>query len=75
MKMTPSLIDHEAFKSRFGRNQMIFIALSPPGVFDENFLINLKHLHHDLKENVPHLEAINSLINVRNTYGDKINYD
>ncbi|MBW1829295.1 MAG: MMPL family transporter, partial [Deltaproteobacteria bacterium] len=66
----PSLIDYEAFKGQFGRDQMIVIALSPPDVFDENFLISLKKLHHDLRENVPHLEDITSLINARNTYGE-----
>lgn len=66
----PSLVEYEAFKDQFGRDQMIIIALSPPKVFDLDFLNNLNKLHNDLKENVPHLEDISSLINARNTYGE-----
>jgi len=66
----PSLIDYEAFKDQFGRDQMVVIALSPPDVFDMKFLTSLKKLHDELSEKVPHLEDITSLINARNTYGE-----
>ncbi len=66
----PSLIDYKAFKDQFGRDQMIVIALSPPDVFDMDFLVSLKELHHELREKIPHLEDITSLINARNTYGE-----
>lgn len=57
----PSLIDCKAFKDQFGRDQRIVIALSPPDVFDEKFLIHLKKLHHDLEENVPTWKTLPAL--------------
>ncbi|MBW1895084.1 MAG: MMPL family transporter [Deltaproteobacteria bacterium] len=69
-KDDPSLVDYEAFKDQFGRDQMLVIALSPPDVFDMDFLAGLKKLHDELIEKVPHLEDITSLINARNTYGE-----
>jgi len=69
-KDDPSLVDYEAFKDQFGRDQMLVIALSPPNVFDMDFLTSLKNLHDELSEKVPHLEDITSLINARNTYGE-----
>jgi len=66
-----SLLDYEKFRDQFGREQMLVIALSPPDVFNKTFLENLKKLHNDLEKNAPYLEDITSLINARNTRGEK----
>ena len=67
----PILLDYEAFRDQFGRDEMAIIALEPEQVFDLNFLKKLKALHQDLKENLPYLDDITSLVNARNTYGNK----
>ena len=67
----PILLDYEAFRDQFGRDEMAIVALEPEKIFDVKFLEQLKALHHDLEENLPYLDDITSLINARNTYGNK----
>ena len=65
----PILLDYEAFRDQFGRDEMAIVALEPEKVFDIEFLKKLKALHEDLAANLPYLDDITSLINARNTYG------
>ncbi len=65
-----SLIDYNAFRDQFGRDELILIAINSHDVFDRQFLAKLKALHDELKENVPYIDEINSLINARNTRGE-----
>ncbi|MGD9010718.1 MAG: Fis family transcriptional regulator, partial [Desulfobacteraceae bacterium] len=64
-----TLVEYDAFRDQFGRDELILIAIQAPDVFDLNFLKNLKALHKDLETNVPYIEDITSLINARNTRG------
>jgi hypothetical protein len=61
------LIDCDAFRDQFGRDELILVAIQSPEVFEEDFLHRLKELHDDLAENVHYIEDITSLINARNT--------
>lgn len=70
-KNDPALTIYENFRDQFGRDEMVIIALKPEKVFELNFLNKLRNLHNDLQENVPYLEEITSLINARNTRGEK----
>lgn len=70
-KDDPTLKLYNEFRDQFGRDEMIVIAIQPTNVFDFSFLKKLKALHNDLEENVPHIMEITSLINARNTRGDK----
>ncbi|MGD9364362.1 MAG: efflux RND transporter permease subunit [Desulfobacteraceae bacterium] len=63
------LTEYDDFKSQFGRDELAIIALSPRKVFDFEFLSTLKQLHEDLRDNLPYLDDITSLINARNTRG------
>jgi len=65
----PTMLDYNAFRDQFGRDEVIIIAVKPPNVFDFKFLKKLKALHEELEENVPHVDDIISLINARNTRG------
>lgn len=65
-----TLIDYNAFRDQFGRDEMIIIAVKPPDVFDPVFLEKLQALHEELEENVPYVDDITSLINARNTRGE-----
>lgn len=71
----PILLNYEEFRDQFGRDEMAIVALSPQAadqkIFSETFLRQLKSLHDDLAQNLPYLDDITSLINGRNTYGDK----
>ena len=66
-----TLIDYNAFRDQFGRDEMIIIAIKPPDVFDPVFLEKLRALHEELEENVPYMDDITSLINARNTRGEE----
>ena len=65
------LLDYEAFRDQFGRDEMAIVAIEPEKVFDLKFLEKLKALHQDLNDNLPYLDDITSLVNARNTYGNK----
>jgi hypothetical protein len=69
-KKDPILIDYDAFRDQFGRDELILVAIQTPEVFEKGFLNRLKTLNDDLAENVPYIEDITSLINARNTRGE-----
>jgi len=67
----PILLAYNDFRDQFGRDELIIIAIQPPDVFDLKFLKRLKALHEDIEAKVPHVNEITSLINARNTRGDR----
>jgi predicted RND superfamily exporter protein len=66
----PTLLEYNAFREQFGRDEVIILALNPPEVFDLEFLGRLWAFHEDLEEHVPHVDDIISLVNARNTRGE-----
>jgi predicted RND superfamily exporter protein len=66
----PQLITYEAFREQFGRDELVIVAVKPPEVFDRAFLAKLREFHAALEEEVPYLDDVTSLINVRNTRGE-----
>jgi len=67
----PALIDYDAFRDQFGRDDLILLALRPPRVFDMAFLSTLRELHERLEAEVPYLDEVTSLINARATRGSE----
>jgi predicted RND superfamily exporter protein len=65
----PILIEYEEFRDQFGRDEMAIVAVRSENIFDIKFLEKLKNLHEDLRDNLPDLAEITSLINARNTHG------
>ena len=65
----PALIDYEAFKTQFGRDERIILAIESDDIFSVVFLKQLKELHQTIEEKVPYLNKIWSLYNVRYTQG------
>lgn len=65
------LVDYNEFRNQFGKDEFIVIAISSHDIFSLNFLGNLQDLHKDLEKNVPYLDEITSLVNVRNTRGEE----
>ncbi len=60
---------YDAFRHDFGQDQVTIIAISPPEIFDLGFLEKLEAFHRDLEDELPYLEEVTSLVNVRSTYG------
>ena len=60
---------YDAFKEDFGQDQIAILSISPPEIFDLAFLRKLEAFHRDLEDEVPYLEDLTSLVNVRSTYG------
>ena len=65
------LLDYNEFRNQFGKDEFIVIAISGSDIFSFDFLEKLRNLHNDLEKNVPYLDEITSLVNVRNTRGEK----
>ncbi|MBW2649127.1 MAG: MMPL family transporter, partial [Deltaproteobacteria bacterium] len=70
-KTAPTLIEYNNFRDQFGRDEVLIVEIRSPEIFEDSFLERLKRLHEDLRENVPYIEDITSLINARNTRGEK----
>ena len=66
----PIRVEYDAFLERFGRDDVIVIAIEPTEVFDLGFLTRLRALHEELEDRVPHLRDIQSLVNARETRGE-----
>ncbi|MAG30512.1 MAG: hypothetical protein CL908_06410 [Deltaproteobacteria bacterium] len=65
----PVRVEYDDFLERFGRDDVIIVAIEPPDVFDLGFLTRLRALHEELEDNIPHLRDIQSLVNARETRG------
>ncbi|MBB82968.1 MAG: hypothetical protein CL931_04065, partial [Deltaproteobacteria bacterium] len=60
---------YDEFRRDFGQDQVTIVAVSPPEIFDLAFLEKLEAFHRDLEDELPYLEEVTSLVNVRSTYG------
>ncbi len=66
----PALVVYDAFRDRFGRDELIIVAFEPrAGIFDAEFLETLRAFHERIESEVPHLEDVTSLVNARATRG------
>jgi len=68
-KKDPLRIEYDKFRDQFGRDEKILLAIQSKNIFDPKFLHKLEKLHKDLRDNLPYIEDVNSLINARNTRG------
>ena len=66
----PMLLNYNKFRDQFGRDERIFIAIESDKIFTIPFLKKLKSMHDELENNLPYLDEVTSLVNVRNTRGD-----
>lgn len=69
----PVRVAYDKFQNQFGHDEKIVVAIKSDGIFEPGNLSRLQELHNELKENVPTLNDITSLINARNTTGDEEN--
>ena len=68
-KEDPLRIEYDKFRDQFGRDEKILIAIQSENIFDLKFLNKLEKLHKELRDNLPYIDDVNSLINARNTRG------
>jgi len=63
-------IAYDKFREQFGRDEIVLALIHPQKVFDIEFLKKLKAFHEDLETEVPHLDEVQSLINVTAVRGE-----
>ena len=61
----PTLIAYNEFRSRFGQDDLFFIALAPDQGLTNDFLVLLSQLHRELEGALPYLDEITSMVNGR----------
>ncbi len=66
----PARVAYEEFQRSFGKDDVLVVILQPQEVFDTAFLESLSELHRALEAELPHLDRITSLVNVRSTRGE-----
>ena len=66
----PVLLEYNAFRAQFGRDERVIVALKSDNIFTLKFFETLKSIHEEIESNVPFVDDITSLYNVRNTRGD-----
>lgn len=66
----PVLLEYNAFRAQFGRDERIILAIKSDKIFTVDFLLKLRDLHEEIEAKVPYLDDVTSLYNVRNTRGE-----
>lgn len=66
----PSVADFDTFREEFGYGSYGLVSVETENFFTLEKLDRLRALHDDLEANVPYIEKITSLVNVRQTRGD-----
>ena len=66
----PVLLTYNKFREQFGRDERVAIAIKSDHIFTLDFLKKLKTLHEEIETEVPFVNDVTSLYNVRNTRGE-----
>ncbi len=66
----PVRMAYDAFRAQFGREDAAILAIRTSDVFRIEFLERLRSLHEELENELPHLDEVTSLVNVRYTHGE-----
>ncbi len=61
----PALTAYNQFRERFGTDNFIIVAIESPDIFSLDFIKKFRALHRELERNVPYLEDVTSLANIR----------
>ena len=71
LERDPASKRYREFRQQFGQDDHLMLAISPPEVFDFEFLARLRVLHDALQSEVPYIQEVTSLINARQTRGEE----
>ena len=66
----PIRIAYDEFRTDWGRDEQIMLAIETTDVFASEFLERLRAFHEELEQGVPHLDDITSMVNARSTRGE-----
>ncbi|MCR9095136.1 MAG: efflux RND transporter permease subunit [bacterium] len=66
----PIRVDYDALRDQFGRDDLLYLAITPPEIFDPGFLARLREIHERLEDELPFVEEVQSLVNARQTRGE-----
>jgi predicted RND superfamily exporter protein len=66
----PIRVAYDGFREQFGHDQAVMVAIETEDVFDIEFLAHLRALHEALESELPYIDEVTSLVNVRNTRGE-----
>jgi len=66
----PVLLTYNKFREQFGRDERIVLAIEDENIFSVEFFKKLRDLHKEIEKDVPYIDDVTSLYNVRNTRGD-----
>jgi predicted RND superfamily exporter protein len=66
----PDLLAYNDFRDQFGNTEMVIVAVQSKDIFAPEFLQKLQKMHVELRDQVPYVDDINSLINARSTRGE-----
>jgi len=69
-KTDPQIINYNAFRNQFGRDEKIIIAIKTKDIFAPEFLKTLFDLHTEIENTAPYIKEVNSLKNARKTTGN-----
>jgi len=61
------MVEYNSFRDQFGRDEIVIVAIKPENIFSLDYLKKLKQIHNDFEQNVPYLNNIKSLVNIRST--------
>jgi predicted RND superfamily exporter protein len=65
----PIVIAYDDFRTHFGRDDLVVLAIRAPDLFEPSFLKRLAALHAELEDEIPNIQEVQSLINARETRG------
>ena len=66
----PIRVDYDALRDQFGRDDLLYLAITPPEIFEPGFLAELREIHERLEDELPYVEEVQSLVNARQTRGE-----
>lgn len=67
---SPAVLEYNAFRAQFGRDDKIVVAVEAPEIFSLEFLERLRALHRAVETEVTFVDEVESLINARFTRGE-----
>ena len=66
----PIRVDYDALRDQFGRDDLLYLAITPTEIFEPGFLDRLREIHERLEDELPFVEEVQSLVNARQTRGE-----
>lgn len=64
-----AILNYNTFRNQFGRDDVIIVGIKTDDLFNIKTLNKIKAFHDDIEKNVPYIDDVTSIINVRNIRG------